>query len=154
MNMVNWEEKDMQTKNFRKVLVIGIILLFISVSFLSFVSSKEVSFYYNNITKNNVNNELFDDNEEIITRITGWIYIEDYKDDWAPIRKVELWDSGYVNTYLKISGYKKPIFPLNNSQFNANPKHIIAYRFIGWIFQYDRCYCLVDGIAIGNIDWE
>jgi len=144
----------MQNMFFKKGLVTVIILIFISVNVLSSVSSKDVSFYVDNITENNVNNELFDNNEEIITRITGFIWYEDYKDDWAPIRKVELWTDGYVDTYLEIYGYKRPIFPLNNSQFNASPKHIIAYRFIGFILQCDQFYCSVRGIALGNIDWE
>ena len=137
-----------------KILTVGITILFVGVSVFSNVSSRKViNSTYEIIEDNNVITS-WDENDEIITRITGDIFCDNYKSDGLFIKKVELWTWGDPVGYLDITGYKRPLYPINDSKFTAHPKHIIANRFIGWIFMYDQFSCSVKGIAIGNIEWR
>ena len=137
----------------KEIIGIFVCMLLAGVSVFSNVASKEVLNLSYGI-EDNSENKIWDDTEEIVTFIEGNIYIEEYEAEIGIVRKVELWTTGYVNTYLEISGYKKPLFPFNESFFTAEPQHIIANRFFGMLFQWDRVYVSVRGIAFGNIEWS
>jgi len=102
------------------------------------------------------NNEIeqMDNNKEIITQISGYVGLDYCTSEGILLKKVELWTMDNPYCYLEITGYKRPLFPLDESKFNANPTHIIAERFFGFIGQSDDWYYSVSGFAIGNIDWE
>ena len=145
----------MKNTLFKKGLVIGIIILFIGVSVLSSVSSKDVSVYNDNIEENNVSNELFDNNEEMFTRIGACVYQGDLKlKGDGLIKELELRDNYENRTQIGIWGFKKPLYPLKESYFTAKPKHLYSSRFIGFCFQFEELYALVNGVAFGNIEWE
>jgi hypothetical protein len=107
-------------------------------------------------TESEDNNEIeqMDNNKEIITQISGYVGLDYCTSEGFLLKKVELWTMGNPYCYLEITGYKKPLFPLDDSKFNENPTHIIAERFFGWIIWSDNWYYTVRGFAIGNIDWE
>ena len=98
--------------------------------------------------------EQMDNNNEIITRISDYIGLDYYSSEGILLQKVEFWTYGDPFCYLEIIGYKRPLFPLYDSKFNASPKHIIADRFFGLILQMDEHYVTIGGYAIGNIEWE
>ena len=136
-----------------KVLAVGIIILF-AFSVFSNVSSKEVLNSTYEINEDNKEIAVWDDNEEIITKISGYVGLNYCTWEGILLKKVELWTMGNPYSYLEITGYKKPLFPLDGCKFNANPTHIIAERFFGFIGLSDDWYYSVSGFAIGNIDWE
>jgi len=144
----------MKNTIFKKGLVIGIIILFIGVGVLSSVSSKDISISDDKILKDNNVIEQMDNNEEIITYISGEVGLDYCTWEGILLKKVELWTMGDPYCYLEITGYKKPLFPLGDSKFNANPTHIIAERFFGFIGLSNDWFYSVSGFAIGNIDWE
>ena len=137
----------------KKKIGIFVCIFLVCISILSNVSSKEGLITRKEIIGDN-NKIIWDDNVEIITQITGDISIENYNSDGLFIKKVELWTAGDPFGYLDITGYKRPLFPINDSKFTAHPTHIIANKFIGRIFQYEQFSCSVKGIAIGNIEWS
>jgi len=134
--------------------VMGVIILFISLSGLNSVTSKDISISDDKILKDNNVIEQMDNNKEIITHISGYVGLDYCIWEGIFLKKVELWTLGNPYCYLEITGYKKPLFPLHDSKFNANPTHIIAERFFGFIGQSDDWYYTVSGFAIGNINWE
>jgi len=138
----------------KRYLVIGIVLLLVGVSVLSSVSSKDISISDDKILKDNNVIEQMDNNKEIITKISGYVGLDYCKSEGILLKKVEIWTMGNPYCYLEITGYKKPLFPLDDIKFNANPTHIIAERFFGLILWSDNWYYTVRGFAIGNIDWE
>ena len=142
--------KDMLSK----AVVMGVIVLFISLSGLNSVTSKDISISDDKILKDNNVIEQMDDNKEIITRISGYVGLDYCTSEGFLLKKVELWTMGNPYCYLEITGYKKPLFPLHDSKFNEKPTHIIAERFIGFIGLSNDWYYSVSGFAIGNIYWE
>ena len=138
----------------KKSLVIWIIVLLVSLSGLTSVSSRDISISDDKRLKDNNKIEQMDNNKEIITHISGEVGLDYCTSEGFLLKKVELWTMGNPYCYLEITGYKKPLFPLDDSKFNANPTHIIAERFFGLILQSDNWYYTVSGFAIGNIDWE
>ena len=137
-----------------KAVVMGVIVLFISLSGLNSVTSKDISISADKILKDNNVKEQMDNNKEIITKISGYVGLDYCKSEGILLKKVEIWTMGNPYCYLEITGYKKPLFPLDDIKFNANPTHIIAERFFGLILWSDNWYYTVRGFAIGNIDWE
>ena len=138
----------------KKILILGIIVLFISMSGLNSVTSKDISISDDKIVKDNNVIEQMDNNKEIITHISGYVGLNYCKSEGILLKKVQIWTMGNPYCYLEITGYKKPLFPLDDCKFNANPTHIIAERFFGLILWSDNWYYTVSGFAIGNIDWE
>jgi hypothetical protein len=116
-----------------KVLAVGIIVLFVGLGVFSKVSSKEVINSSYEINEDNKEIAVWDDNDEIITKISGQVGLNYCTWDGILLKKVEVWTTGNPYSYLEITGYKKPLFPLVDSKFNANPTHIIAERFFGFI---------------------
>ena len=138
-----------------KGLVVGIIAILVGVSVLSSVSSKDISSSMGRILEDNAEIALWDNNKEIITHITGYVWFEDII--WSGnglISQLELWDRGYEDTNIRIIGFKKPLYPLYESYFKTNPSHIIASRFFGLSFPYEEFYVYIRGFAFGNIEWE
>ena len=136
----------------KKILILGIIVLLISISITQ--SSGNIMSSNDKILKDNNVIEQMDNNKEIITHISGYVGLDYCKSEGFLLKKVELWTMGNPYCYLEITGYKKPLFPLDDSKFNENPTHIIAERFFGLITWSDNWYYTVRGFAIGNIEWE
>ena len=145
----------MPNKLFKKGLVVGIIVLLVGVSVLSSVSSKDVSVSNDLILKDNSEIEPLDDCEEIITRIYAEVWFDYIKTSGdGLIYSIELWEGGAREVYIKINGFKKPIYPFSQSYFNEKPTHVIAPRFTGLILPGGTVYYIVIGVAFGNIEWE
>ena len=136
----------MKNSWFTKSIVTVILLLFIGIVVLSSVSSKDVS-VFNDIM-------LDDNNEEVLTRITAFVMLDDIKSNNGLIVNIELWDSGFEDSSIDIFGFKKPLYPLRESFFKEKPKHLIAPQFIGLILPVENLYVYVIGYALGNIEWE
>ena len=146
--------KKLNKDKLSKAVVMGAIVLFISLSGLNSVTSKDISISDDKILKDNNVIEQMDDNKEIITRISGCVGLNYCKWDGILLKKVELWTMGFPSCYIEINGYKKPLFPLRDSKFNEKPTHIIAERFLGFIGLSNDWYYSVSGVAIGNIYWK
>jgi hypothetical protein len=137
-----------------KAVVMIVIVLFISLSGLNSVTSKDISISDDKILKDNNVIEQMDNNKEIITHISGYVGLNYCEWEGILLKKVEIWTMDNPYCYIEITGYKKPLFPLDDSKFNANPTHIIAEQFFGFIGHSDDWHYSVSGLAIGNIDWE
>ncbi len=70
--------------------------------------------------------------------------------------QLEVWDKGWLdNSYIKIKGFKKPLYPLYKSYFNENPSHVIASQFIGYALMNVPVFSVVfRGVVLGNIEWS
>ena len=144
----------MQSKLFKKGLVVGIIILFVGVGVLSSVSSKDVSLYNDKIVDDNNKVELLEDNQQEIYTIINISHIDfvgsryhifDFWPKWVDIR----------NTFtFTIKGYKRPLFPLSESWFELQVRRVYAPFFIGEAYQFEPEKGVVNGIAYGNIEWS
>jgi hypothetical protein len=134
----------MKNTLFKKGLIVGIIILFIGVSVLSSVSSKDVSVYNDTIFDDNKEIETSDDYSEIFTHIDGWCWsIEEKRKSIFIHHGVELW--GYS---LNIKGIR---FPFNI--FDEDAYYVKVPSLFGRI-NYDRQPYIVNGVAFGNIEWS
>jgi hypothetical protein len=116
----------MKDRLFKKVLVIGIIILFVGVSVLSSVSSKDVSVSKDRIFDDNNEIETSDDYSEIFTYINGYCdYIKAKRIGILVHFNVELWADPWG---LTISGIKKPF-----NRFEEDVYEVIVPCFIGFI---------------------
>jgi len=147
-----------QRNLFNKILIVGFIILII----LTTITPEIIAFDYNkkidNESKNHINeNETYDDNWEIITKIEGyarlnWIKIigkhrsKDYGE--AEIIKGEF--DGVKIVGIKVTNESKKIF------YKRNVEYIYAPCFIGLemisMVPGHEGYS-VYGWAFGNIDW-
>ena len=136
----------MQNKLLKKGLVVGIIVLFISMSSLTSVSSKDIYISKDKILEDNLDIEPLDTNKEIYTRISG------YCDNIGAKRigifvhfdvelRANIWG-------LTISGIR---FPFNPFKEDVNGVNVPC--FIGIIYM-DRYPYHVDGFTFGNIEWS
>ena len=146
----------MQNKILRKGLIVGIIILFVGVSVLSSVSSKDVSVSNDKVDDDNNEVELLEDNQKEIYTIfknqrVEYINVGDHVFPWFSIGYVEIYSYGGFT----IKGYKSPLYPLNKSWFELDVRQVNAPLFIGryWIDWIEE-WTYVDGIAIGNIEWS
>ena len=155
----------MKKESLIKTLAIGIIFLFICININPSLAvnnvkkpvtpiSNDISISDDKILEDNNVIEQMDNNKEIITKISGYVGLDYCTWEGILLKKVEIWTMGDPYCYLEITGYKKPLFPLDDSKFNENPTHIIAERFFGFIGYSDDWHYSVSGFAIGNIDWE
>ena len=138
----------------KKSIVTVILLLFIGVSVLSSVSSEDVSASNDIILEDKNEIGLEDNNEEVLTRITAFVMLDDIKSNNGLIVNIELLDSGFEDSSIDIFGFKKPLYPLRESFFKEKPKHLIAPQFIGLTIPVENLYVYVIGYAFGNIEWE
>jgi len=129
---------------YKKGLVVGIIVLFVSLSSLTSVSSKDISISDDKILEDNNEIEPLDMNIEIFTYISG-------RCDSASGRKtgesiyldVKLWSGNFEIRILGIG------FPFIVFIKEVTEVHIPC--FIGEI-NMDRSPYYVNGIAFGNIE--
>jgi hypothetical protein len=140
----------MQSKLFKKGLVVGIIILFIGIGVLSSVSSKDISISDDKILKDNNEIEPIDNYDEIISFIDGEGYM-----DWEPEstfiwEDLDIWEG---DIFIKaITKNPQKLF------YTAKPKEIHIDLFIGFFGCVpagpDVLECGLTGFAIGNIEWE
>ena len=154
----------MRNDCFKKALVVGIIVLFIGVSVLTSVSSKDISnsdvkmLEYD--TKSVENNEIetFDNYKEIITRINGYAELK-----WIKIRgsfhgryygeaEIIKGDNDGVNLLgIRLTNGCKKFF------YESYRDYIYAPRFIGHsgisMVPGHSWQRFTSGWAFGNIDW-
>jgi len=130
----------------KKLLVVGIIVLFISMSVLTSVSSKDISISDDKILEDNNKNEPLDTYKEIFTHIDGWC-------DSVKEKRIGY----YIHFDVEICSYDFEItikgirFPFNF--FNEFVYNIKVPFFIG-IIADERSPAVVKGFAIGNIEWS
>jgi hypothetical protein len=130
----------------KKGLVVGIIIPFISVSVLTNVSSKDVSVSDGMLEYNN-EIESVDNNTEIITKIDGVSYEVEIHSKKGFFRNVTFYGGGST---LEIFGWKYH-FPI---YFHERVTTIHANSFIGIIYELPWWEYSIKGIALGNIEWR
>jgi hypothetical protein len=145
----------MKNTLFKKGLVIGIIILFIGVSVLSSVSSKDVSVFYDRIVDNNNEIEQLDTIQAIYTKINICVpegYVVTVKESGIGIlfRYVEIWSE----VGFDISGYYLDL--IIPKYFSKTVRHIIAPRCFVYIRNayFPGFGEMTQAFAIGNIEWE
>jgi len=143
----------MLNKCLKKGLIVGIIVLFVSISVLSSVSSKDLLISNDKVVDDNTEIELLEDNQQEIYTIIDIEKI-DYIDSLHPFSFFPKWIEIKNNEIFIIKGYKRPLFPLSESWFELKVRWVYAPFFIGeaHIFEPEKGW--VDGIAIGNIKWS
>jgi hypothetical protein len=136
--------------NMKKLLIVGFILLFVS------ISVHPSNALYENYTKDVDNksgtseNKTNDEFKEIITFIDG--YVDGFKIKGIGIPfNIEMWG---VDQTIDIYGYRKPLFPIGESHFFISSDHVIAPYFIGICWQVTVDTYSIKGIAFGNIEWS
>ena len=135
-------------KKYQIIIILMFLILLLPISSSIFIDENK------NESKDDFETNSFDNNEEIITYIKAIIPSDSVIYDNKIIKQVEMWDNESQNDYITINGIKKPQYPFDKILFNTNPKHIIAKKFIGQIFESFQNNVWVNGFAIGNIDWE
>ena len=148
----------MQNKVLRKGLVIGIIILFVSISVFSSVSSKDVSISNNKIVDDNKEIRLLEDNQQEIYTIFDNVNVEDFEALIVfPFSRIIIgWIEMSSYAGFTIKGYKRPIFPCSESWFELKVEYVYAPFFIGqWEPDWNEPFwSYIDGIAYGNIEWS
>ena len=145
----------MQNKILGKGLVIGIIALFVSVSVLSSVSSKDVAITDDKILEDNTEIEPLDTCRGIFKILGGGEegYILSVKKSGPGIffRHVEI----LCMKSFDIEGYCfSQVFPFIKS-FYKTTCHIVAPRcFVTWDGMLYPGYEMIKAFAIGDIEWE
>jgi hypothetical protein len=139
----------------RKGWIIGIIVLFISISVLTSVSSKDISISDDKILEDNPEIEPLDTYREILTKIHAIVPEGTLNGKITGFgilfRNVEIWSEDSFD----ISGFVFfPKFPIIR-YFDIDVNHIIAPRCCiyfegGWQPGWEA----VQAIAIGNIEWS
>ena len=138
-----------------KVIAIGIIILFISMSCLTNVSSKDISISDDNILEENNKIEPLDTYREIFTKITasmpeGYIVIVNRSGPGIFFRHVEIWSEKSFD----ISGYYiESIVP---RYFRKSVNHVVAPRclVIHENVHFPGVGEMTMAFAIGNIEWS
>lgn len=131
-----------------KIWVICTIVLFIGISNSSSAANinKNLDGKSNKIYKS----KSFDNYKEIITYIDGYVY--GFKINGIGfLFNVEMWG---VDRTIDMHGYRDPIFPLGESNFFVSSDLVIASHFIGTWRQVTVDTYSINGIALGNVDWE
>ena len=145
------EKENMQNKILRKGLVVGIIILFIGVSVLSNVSSKDVSISNDKVVDDTNEIEPIDNYDEIISFIRGGGYI-----DW------DINNIGFIQHDQHIFSADIFIKAITKNPlklfYTAKAKDIHIDLYIG-LFGCgpggpDVLECYYQGYAIGSIEWS
>ena len=135
----------------RKVLVVGIIVLFLGISVLPIVSSKSVSSPFEMLlehgSESEVNDKTLDDYKEVISTVEGygrgigWNY-----------HGLLVW----TDLYLVDGRYNIKSFTINPLKFlyQAKAKSMHMKLFIGWIIVNEGRHHSLWGLVIGDITWE
>jgi len=133
---------------YTKGLVVGIIILFISMSVLSSVSSKDISISDDKILEDNNEIEPLDMNNEFFTRIKGYFYNITYEKVIKTIyRDVKIYaDYGYLTVW----GIGLPYFIFRNHPNYVKIPCLILIEPINDNGELGY----VNGIAFGDIFWE
>ena len=130
--------------------------MFIGVSALSSVSSKDISSSNEEIIDYEVESvdnkeiESVDINTEIITFFSG--SCSEYYRTGGLFGNVSIYVSG--DNILEIFGIKESNSGSLDIFFKAYPKEVFISRFIGFSWSIAVDFHYVNGIALGNIDWE
>ena len=141
----------MKNTLFKKGLVAGMIILFVGVSILSSVSSKNVSISYDKVVYDNNEIEPLDEYTEIVSFINGGGYI-----DWDDGCSGFIQHDFYVfSADIFIKAFtKNPLKPFYTA--TANEIHMDLY--IGGIgcgpASPGELKCYLIGVAIGDIEWS
>ncbi|KYK21294.1 hypothetical protein AYK24_09405 [Thermoplasmatales archaeon SG8-52-4] len=136
----------MKNSWFKKCLVVGIIVLFISVN----VTSKDTSISNDVIVEDNGEIKPLDNQIEIISFITGLAY---YVDKIGCIINKPIEITAYKMS-INILGFKHPSDYFYNVFFDISGiSYLKASRFFGRVNE-NGMPPSVSGFAIGNIEWE
>ena len=134
----------------KKVIVIGIIVLFISMSVLSSVSSKDVSVSNKRILEDNNEIPLWDEYNEIISHIVGE---GQFHGEVLPLFLI------FSNFTLDEGEFYISAITKNPSNrfYSATAYKINVALFIGILVPSNPPTSVTDyinGYALGNIEWE
>ena len=134
----------MPNKLFKKGLVVGIIVLFIGISVLSSVSSKDVSVANDRIVNDNNEVEPLDFYKDIFAYVSGNGYSrEEVHSGFNPFVRFLIGDFHIRAFSLKPLGW-----------YEAWPGSLTIPIFIGDAYPTGNSYYEIDGIVLGNIGWS
>ena len=133
----------------KKIIILGVIALFVGVSVFNSVSSKDLSIFDDKILEDNNKNEPVDDYEEIITIIDG-VCKSVTREGFYYNEPISM----HADYFIVIKGLKKPFSGDFGIFFEEYPSYVKASRFYGWAYVFAPREIDVWGFAIGNIDWS
>jgi hypothetical protein len=137
-----------------KTLALGIVVLFIGVVIAPCISAVNKERDKNNKLKDSTEIKITDDYEEIITFIKGYAVI-----NWIERRglfrgEVNLtWDD-FSYGFINLSGFRRSANGIEYYNKLVEVGFVYAYRFIRLYTPNPFMYPIVNGIAIGNIEWN
>ena len=139
----------------RWALVIGIIFLFVGIAIFPCITAVYKDIDINNEGIDNSKIGRFDNYTEIISFINIVTYPLDIKIEGSGIfRYLEMWADLIFHELLVIKGFRYSHSLLGVSYYEIEVSHVIAPRFIGFLFPITKIDTSCYGIALGNIEWE